>query len=310
MWIFLTFISVFLWSLVNISDHYLTEKNKAIGHPVGALVIFSSVFAIIVSALVYVFLGNSVAISWHSLWIVLIAGVCNLLWIVFYLNALADEEVSYVIPWFLTVPLFGYLFGYLFLGETLTTMQIIGGLIVIIGGLIFSVKKDKDENGETLGTYSVKWKLIGLMVVSSLLIALWITLFKFVAEATSFWQATFWEHIGLFIAGLMVLIFIKSYRDGFMGMLRKGGRQTLAINAFSETATIVGNLIANYAVLAVPVALILVLEVAQPVIVFLLGIVTTLYFPHILKEDISRPTILYKSLCLVIMVIGAILMAY
>ncbi len=46
MWVLYSSISVILWSLVNIADSYLVEKNKKIGHPIGALVIFSSIYLI------------------------------------------------------------------------------------------------------------------------------------------------------------------------------------------------------------------------------------------------------------------------
>ncbi len=305
MWILLTFIAVLLWSLVNIADNYLVENNKAIGHPVGALVIFSSVFAFIVSILVYIFIGNDLVLSLTNKGLLILAGFCNLLWIVFYLNALADDDVSSVVPWFLTVPLFGYILGYFILGETLGTQQLIGGAIVVIGGLVLSIRTDSTES---TNRYHVKWKPLLLMLASSFIIALWVVLFKFVATDTGFWPATFWEHIGLGIAGLLVLVFIKSYREGFIGMLRKGGRKTLLINASSETATIIGNLLANFAVLAVPVTLVFILEVAQPAIVFILGIICTVFFPKILTENISKRTLLHKGISIAIMIVGGLLL--
>ncbi len=146
------------------------------------------------------------------------------------------------------------------------------------------------------------------MLIASLLTAVWVVLFKFVAEDTGFWVATFWEHVGLGIAGGVVLIIIKSYRDGFTTMLQKSGRKILALNIFSETATIVGNLLANFAVLAVPVVLVLVIEVAQPIVVFILGIICTLYFPHILTEDISKRSLIHKGVSLAIMLVGGLLL--
>lgn len=55
MWIILTLVAVFLWSLVNISDSYLVERNKHIGHPIGSLVLFSSLFGFIAALAIFIF---------------------------------------------------------------------------------------------------------------------------------------------------------------------------------------------------------------------------------------------------------------
>jgi len=305
MWILLTLTAVILWSFVNIADSYLVEKNKKIGHPIGSLVIFSSVFAFVVSISIYLVLGNNLFLSLQHVGLLIIAGFCNLLWIVFYLYALVDDDVSSVIPWFLSVPLFGYILGYFILGETLNTHQIIGGVIVLIGGLILSIKITQVESKHR---YRVKWKPIVLMLIASVLVALWGVLFKFAAYDTGFWSATFWGHIGLGIAGILVLVFVTRYRKGFLVMLRTSGRNILLVNTFSEIVTIIGNLFANYALLLVPVTLVYIFGVSQPVIVFMLGIICTLFFPQILTEDISRKNLFHKGISIAVMSIGAIVL--
>lgn len=305
MWIILTFSAVFLWSLVNISDSYLVGRNKHIGHPIGSLVIFSALFGFVAALLIFIFAAGPFSLSLLNTILLIIAGFCNLLWIVFYLNALSDETVSSVIPWFLTAPLFAYVLGYFVLGEQLSKVQLIGGAIILLGGVVLSVKS-KEEASER--KYAVRWKPIILMTAASFLIAVWGILFKFVGEETGFWVASFWEHVGLGIAGIGVITFMKSYREGFSAMLARSGRGILALNIFSETATIVGNLMANYALLLTPVTMVFLLEVGQPVVVFLLGIVCTIFFPNILKEDIGWRNVLHKTISIIIMTIGAMLL--
>ncbi len=305
MWIFFTFLAVFLWSVVNIADAYLVERNKKIGHPIGSLVIFSSLFAFVAAGLIYLFAGKEFSLSLDNKILLIISGFCNIGWIIFYLYALIDDDVSSVIPWFLTVPLFAYILGYFILGETLATYQILGGSVILLGGVILSIKKNDIE---AKYRYHIKWKPIVLMTTASLLVAVWGVLFKFVARDAGFWEASFWEHIGLAIAGVVVLIFVKSYRQGFSSMLRRSGKSILSLNLLSETLTIVGNLLTNYALLLVPVTLVYLVQVSQPAVVFILGLVCTLFFPSIIKENISKRSLIHKGVSILIMTIGAVLL--
>ena len=48
-----------------------------------------------------------------------ITGIFTILWVILYLFAIRIEKISNIVPIFLTIPIFGYIFGYLFLGEDL-----------------------------------------------------------------------------------------------------------------------------------------------------------------------------------------------
>jgi hypothetical protein len=58
----------------------------------------------------------------------------------------------------------------------------------------------------------------------------------------------------------------------------------------------------------VPVSIVLLLEVAQPAVVFILGLICTAFFPNILTEDVSRKNVIQKVISIAIMVLGALLL--
>ncbi len=268
------------------------------------MVILSSIFGFITAGIIFIFLGNGVALSLRGIITLIVSGFLSLSWIVLYLYALKDEDVSGVIPWFLTVPVFGYVLGYYVLGEALGPHQIIGGVIIILGGLILSIRKGTEHSGG----YKVKWKPILYMTSASLLIALWGVLFKLVAKDAGFWISSFWEHIGLAVAGIIVLIFAKSYRQGFVVMAKTGGTRIILVNIFAEVLTIIGNLFTNYAILLVPVSLVYFIGVSQPIVVFILGGICTVLLPNIVKEDISKNNLLHKGISIAIMCTGGALL--
>ena len=64
--------------------------------------------------------------------------------LLFYLRALQSEEASVVSPFFQAAPLFGYVLAYLFLGETLSIQQMAGGITIVVGTLIVSVRFERN----------------------------------------------------------------------------------------------------------------------------------------------------------------------
>ena len=54
--------------------------------------------------------------------------------------ALQGEEASVVAPYFQAGPLFGYGLAYLVLGETLSSRQMIGGVLILLGALFVSIR--------------------------------------------------------------------------------------------------------------------------------------------------------------------------
>ena len=293
-----------LWAMVNIADHYLVKKSDEGDNPVGSLVIFSSIIGLFVALAIFLFSNSSISISGGGEFILILAGIVNALWIILYLYALSADELSVVYPWFLTIPFFAYIFGYFFLGETLTQLQIIGGVIVCLGGVIISL----EPAHLFAGRLRFKRQATLCMLSAAILAALGSVLFKFVAEDAGFWASSFWEYLGLGVAGVIIFVCIATYRHGFFAMLKNGGMQIFTINATSELATVAGNLLFRFATLLAPIALVSLVEPIQSVIVFAFAVVGTIFFPHIIKEDISKQVLMYKITAIAIMFFGSILL--
>lgn len=291
-----------LWALVNIADQYLVNKHAKGEHPVGALVLFSSLVGIVVSFIIALFTKGIFDISLHDKLILIISGFFSLAWIVLYLKALEIEDVSSVVPWFLTIPVFGYIFGYIFLGETLTQIQIIGSLIVLFGGLILSLEFGEENH------VRFKGKIALMMIISCIFAALWGVLFKFVTVEEQFWVSSFWEYIGLGLAGLLIWVFSRSYRNAFTQMIKTGGKKILTLNISSEGVTMGGNFMNNFALLLAPVTLVFLVATFQPIIVLALTFICTKFFPWIVEEKFHFRHIAPKLVAVGVMIVGSLLL--
>lgn len=300
-WFFIALGAPFLWALVNIADQYLISKysDREKEHSSGGLVLFSSLIGICIAAFIYIFVDNVFIVSNNDILILVFTGFLTVTWIILYLYALEVEEVSNVAPWFLTVPMFGYVFGNIFLGETLAINQIIGAIITIIGMILISI----DFSGEKK---RIKYKPAIYMLVACVLVAISGILFKYVTVENNFWVSSFWEYAGLGLTGLVLYVFVPKYRREFMHMNNTGGRKIFFVNTASELATISGNLLTNFALLLAPVTMVYLVGSFQPAIVLGLTLLGTKFFPHIIKENITKKILIPKIIAIGILIVGSV----
>jgi drug/metabolite transporter (DMT)-like permease len=302
-WFFIALAAPFLWGLVNIADNYLVGKfsDKEKERSSGGLVLFSSLIGIVIAFAIWLFIPDVFSIPILDKLLLLVCGVLTVVWIILYLFTLEIEETSAVVPWFLSVPVFGYILGYFFLGENLTLQQFIGSGIVFLG-LIFISLDFREEKKK------LKHKPMLYMLSACIAIAVSGVIFKYVTVENNFWVSSFWEYLGLGMSGLLIFLFIPHYRESFMHMNKTGGHIILAVNITSELTSIIGNLLSNFALLLAPVAMVYLVGSFQPAIVLFLTMIGTKFFPHIIKEDISRKNLLPKIIAIILMTVGSIIL--
>ena len=300
-WFFIALVAPFLWAFVNIADKYLVSKysEKEKERSSGGLVLFSSLIGIFIAGAISIFVSGLFDIPILDKILLFITGIITIIWIVLYLFTLEIEETSNVVPWFLSVPVFGYVLGYIFLGETLTFFQILGSLVILFGLILLSI--NFSGNGKKL-----KKKPLLYMVFACLLVAISGVIFKYVTIEGNFWVSSFWEYFGLGITGILIFLFIPKFRREFMQMNSRGGFKIFAVNTTSELLTVSGNLLTNFALLLAPVAMVYLVGSFQPAIVLFLTILGTKFFPHIVKENISRRALVPKIIAIILMIVGSV----
>src|SRR3989338_5573604 len=299
-WFFIALGAPFLWAVVNIADNYLVSRfsRKEEERSSGGLVLFSSLIGIFISFVIFIFAPNVFSISTLDKLLLLVSGILTVVWIVLYLFSLEIEETSSVVPWFLSVPVFGYILGHFFLGETLTFQQFAGSGIIFIGLILISINFEP-------GKRNLKRKHIFYMIFACLAIAISGVIFKYVTIGNNFWISSFWEYLGIGISGLLIFLFIPHYRESFMHMNRTGGRTIFIVNTVSEFVSVTGNLLTNFALLLAPVAMVFLVSSFQPAFVLILAILGTKFFPHIVKENISSKALFQKTIAIILMIVGS-----
>ena len=150
-----------------------------------------------------------------------------------YYFALKDDDASVVSPLYQTIPIFTFILGYFLLKETISPVQILAGIIIILGAILMSVDLNQPK-------FSIKLKPLLLMLLSSVLISIHFLLFKFIAIEGTFWRTVFWEYLGSVAVAIFLLIFIKKYREQFILVIKDNSFYVILVNAVNEIINIVG----------------------------------------------------------------------
>ena len=215
-----------------------------------------------------------------------------------YLYAMRNDEASNVAPLFQIIPIFSFIFGYIFFGEILSTAQFIGAFFILGGSIAITLRYDGVRIIFRRNTFV-------LMLISSMLLAATGVLFKLAALDENFWVANFWENIGMSTFAIILLICAPIYRREFVAVLYQYPKMVVGLNAFNEILSIIGLLLINYAMLLVPVALVSVTASIQPLFVLMIGIGITIFFPSITEETITGHNLGRKIFAIATIIFGS-----
>lgn len=302
-WFYIALISPIAHSFVNHLDKYLLSKYLK-GGSVGTLVLFSALFSVLALPVILVIQPEAISsVSFYQGFLLCLNGAFLVTAIICYLYALETDEATYVAPLFQLIPVFSLILGYVFLGEVLTISQLLAMCIIVAGGVLISL-----EFGT--GKINLRSKTLGLMLLASGLYAINLILFKMIAGEQGFVNSLFWDLLGKVIFGIILYFTVGSYRKQFNNLIKSNSAKVFGLNGFNEILALIGEVAIIYAALFAPVALVQSVSSTQPLFVFIVGIILTLYFPKIAQENINRRILIQKIAATVVIVIGAAMLNF
>lgn len=288
-----------LWAACAYLDKYLVTRYFKQGNT-ALLVMLSGFFACVIGFLMLL-AGVPVASPTLLAKLVMLSNgtLFMLAWVPYY-YALREEDTSIVIPIFQTIPVFGYILAFFFLGETLSSQQILAALIIIAGAIGLSLDlKEKMR---------LKSRPLLLMLLSSFLLAVVNLIFKKMAIQESYWVTNFWEYTGSGIVALVIFLVSSTSRTRFFNLFHSKTPALLFV-ATQESLNIAGNLLFNLALLGAPIALTSVLvNGLQPFYILIFGTVLTLLLPKSFNEGLTKKDIAQKIVFVCIIFLGSILL--
>lgn len=302
-WVIFAFAGAFSWAVVHHLDKLLLYKYSS-RYGIGALVIFSSIFPALILPILLAFIGTMpFALSTTKISTLITAGILGAFAALCYFYALEKEETTIVVSMYQLAPVFGYVLGVVFLGEMLTQLQMAGALITILGVTLLSLEFFEDRK---MGIRKRTTLFIG---VSAFVYALGNVVYKGAAIGdVPYLAAMFWVFVGYVIFGVTTLCIVRDYRNNFISVLRNRHYSVLSFNVLNECFQTAGVMFTAYALLLAPVALVLVMDSYQPILVFVIGMGLTLFAPSLSTERLALFHLLHKCTAISVAVLGTLLM--
>lgn len=287
-WFLIALIGPILYAITNHLDKYIIEKYFK-GGGSGFLIIFSSVFSILLLPLIWIFIHPNIwGVSCPQAIVLILNGMLASMALKLAFKALGKDEASFVLPLYQMIPVFTFILAYIFLGEKVGAEQIIGSAIIILGATVLSLDIPAGEK------MRFKKEVVILMLGSSILYSIEPVVFKYIALETSFWISIFWTVIGQAVFGASLFLFTKKNRDEFLSAIKENGARVLGINSAVEIIFMAAEIVTQFATMLAPVALVLTVGSFQPFFIFIFGILITIFFPKLGKESLEKRQVMQK----------------
>src|SRR3989339_1502173 len=305
MWLSVAIIAYFINAGVYVADKFLLSKKI---HSSITYAFYVGIWSIFNFALLAF---DPWVPDLRELLIDFLAGMLFVGTLVFWYKALHQSEATRVVPIVgALVPIFSFLFSYIFLGETLGERQLLAFFILINGGILISVKhtrvyivqeimnRFKNVFGDVLGgihaAYRPTQRLLINSVTSAMFFAGYYVLIKYVYMSQPFIGSFVWSRVGSFL-GVLLMLFVPDWRRNIIKHQR--GAKTPKNLGFFFSVRILAALafiMLNWAISLGNVALVNSLQGAQYMFLIVIVFFLSTRYPRYLKEELGGGVLLQK----------------
>jgi uncharacterized membrane protein len=200
------------------------------------------------------------------------------------------------------VTIFTYGLAYYFLQESLSNLQIVGLIVLILSSFLLSFEKSRKYSGFHMGFI---WAMVaGLLFATSHVTA------KYLYNIYPFWDAFIWTRATTGLVGLF-LLFFSSVRKSFHGSNKEaktyGKRHAVGLVVFDKVLSIGAIILLQYAMAIGTVTLVLALSGLQYVLMFVLVFLMTKFLPKVFKEYFTKQELIMQTFAIILVVIGSAL---
>lgn len=296
-WYLYAAVTPVLYSVTNFVDKFLIEKK--IKDPI-AITALSGLVSGALGILLGIFTGfKYLGLTQTAL--LLIAGLLLIFYLLPYYKALKLEDTSRVVPLFQFIPVFTLILSTIFLKESLSPKQTIGLLLVVSAGFILSAEKIE---GKIFRPRKALW----FMLLSGLMYGCVGILFRYVVRESDYWTTLSWNYIGTGL-GAILLLLLPKIRLSIKSQVREIKSSLVIINANNGIA-ILADMSGAYAISLATVPLVNIIGGIQPLVVLILGLILSVWFPQIIKEDIRKVVVAHKLISILLIFSGLYLVYF
>ena len=293
-WIIYSLLAVSTFSFVNIFDKFFIGKKLKSPY---SFVLILNIFYFIFYLGYFLIFRSTFVINPLIVWSILSGLLYFFMWI-FWFKALSGGEASRVTAVFFSQPIFTSILAVIFLTETVSPLKWMATVLIVIGAILSS-----RETGKTKSTFNMAYFYA---ILAALFSAVGGVVSKYATVHTPTLTVS---AIGYFFTLPLYFIFLKN-RSIFKEVRSFFSERKLMITMFFRSGL-------SYAAICFfmlalgsgKVSLVAALNGSQPLFVLILSTLTSVFFPKILKEEISRQALIYKTVSVILIVTGAIIIS-
>jgi len=294
LWFWVVFVSQFANAGAQILDKFLLTKKFP---RVSVLTFWTAVWNLL--GVVFVFWDFVFFPGWGILILALLSGVFFTVALQFLYSALKTGETSHVGPLVGgVVPIVSFAVSYFWLGERLSSVQLLSIGLLVIGTLLISLEKSRRHNGWHIG---MVWGLC-----AGLFFGLSYVLMRGIFLDTTFSTGFVWARIGGFLAALPLLLNRSVRADIFVKTKAKKEKleSGLFILAINKTLAVIYFLGMNYALSLASATIVNALAGLQYAIMFVMIYIFTKTIPKFFQEQFTRREIIMQIVALGLIILG------
>lgn len=301
-WIILSLIPPLVWAVTYHLDKITISKfGKGVANI--QLALLSGLGSIMVIAFLLIQDTTRFQVGWQidQIWPSFLGGAVYFVALYLYYFGLAKEEVTRVAPLYSLSPIFGILFGVSILGEQITPTQMFGILIVVAGGILVDSRVIKH-------VFRVNWTVIVTIAFSCAFFALSSVGFKKSDSYLDPGDNLLWFFAGCFVVSAVVTL-LPAHRSKFIALFKRPKRRKLVFwMLVSNIIGSVGRVTHNLAILMVPIAFVQTIEAFESAYVLLIAVFLYRFHKGLEPEDLSRKVLRQKTLSIVIIIAGSVIL--
>jgi uncharacterized membrane protein len=293
-WIIIAIIAYLLLAISGVMDKFLISRVER--HPV-VYAFYTAVtgpFSLLLAPF------GLQGLSAENFYIALMSGVCFTTALYFLYTAIKQTSISRILPiQGGMVPTFTLILAYILLGERLADIQLIAFVFLIIGAVLIALKHDEK------GWHSTA---LNSALIAAFLFAVSFIFSKHIFDVSNFITGMVWTRLGFFVTALFILT-SKKARQHIFEAPKQAKVKNIALYYGARINGTIAGFLQNYAISLGSVTIVNALQGVQ--FVFLLGLtsVLSLYYPKVLKENVSKERIFQKLTAMAFITIGLILLS-
>jgi len=289
-WLVFALLCPAFWGLNNVFYKFLmTKKFRSYFSMLSFMGFVDLFFAVVI------FLVTPASFVFPYVLFAMVVGLMPLLGFWFYSKALMVEEISRITPLFQFIPIFVVLLSVIFLNEILSAQRYFGVAIIIIASILISYRNS--TSGKSLSA------ALKFMIPFSVVLAVHAILEKFLLSHIDYWSVFFWNILGAFCGILFLLTFSKPRRE-FTEAVSAVGKRAFLVVFVGEGVYFLGTICWLIAASMGYVSLVSALAGLQHFFVFIYVLLSSLFVPQLLKEEMTTGVIVLKISAIALMFAG------